>query len=224
MPRRCAAGRKRACFACGAVVKQKRALLLQNDVPDIFHVFGDAVVDLQKVVHLIAGVDDGRVVAVAHRLADGNERDVQDLAHEEGADLPRLHELLFLALAQQLRLVQFVKGAHAGDDLIRRFAEELTRFNDPHVFISRNGGDEFLLIAEKKNETEFRRLLTSIDDALRRENDNNPDETAISYAVGSAFGGGSVYMLVHEADCRMYAQKQDQKRDSAFSAPIEAAD
>ena len=92
------------------------------------------------------------------------------------------------------------------------------------MFISRNGGDEFLLIAKKKNETEFRRLLTSIDDALRRENDNNPDETAISYAVGSAFGGGSVYMLVREADCRMYAQKQDQKRDNAFSAPIEAAD
>ena len=115
-------------------------------------------------------------------------------------------------------------GHSAGDDLIRRFAEVLARFNDPHVFISRNGGDEFLLIAEKKNETEFRRLLTSIDDALRRENDNNPDETAISYAVGSAFGGGSVYALAQEADRRMYVRKQEQKRDNAFPASAGAAD
>ena len=115
-------------------------------------------------------------------------------------------------------------GHSAGDRLICRFAEVLGRFNDPHVFVSRNGGDEFLLIAEGKNETEFRRLLTLIDDAFRSENDANPGGPALSYAVGSVFGGGSVYMLVHEADCRMYAQKQDQKRDSAFSAPIEAAD
>lgn len=114
-----------------------------------------------------------------------------------------------------LKEVNDESGHDAGDRLICRFAEVLNRFAGRDIFVSRNGGDEFLLIAGKKKEMEFYRFLDSLDAAVREENKKNPDETGISYAVGVAYGTGSVYRLVKEADSDMYRRKREMKEGTA---------
>ena len=63
-------------------------------------------------------MDDGGMIPAAHRLADGNEGNVHDIAHEERADLAGLYEFFFLALAQKVFARNFIKSADAGNDLI----------------------------------------------------------------------------------------------------------
>lgn len=106
-------------------------------------------------------------------------------------------------------------GHDAGDRLIRRFAEVLDRFTARDVFISRNGGDEFLLIVRKKTEMEFYRLLDAVQKAVTEENKNLSGEPPVSYAVGTAFGTGSIYALVKEADSDMYRRKREMKNGTA---------
>lgn len=106
-------------------------------------------------------------------------------------------------------------GHEAGDRLIRRFAEVLDRFTSRDVFISRNGGDEFLLIVRKKTEMEFYRLLDAIQKAVTEENKKLSGEPPVFYAVGTAFGSGSIYGLVKEADSDMYRRKREMKNGTA---------
>lgn len=106
-------------------------------------------------------------------------------------------------------------GHEAGDRLIRRFAGILNRFSGRDVFISRNGGDEFLLIARKKTEMEFYRLLDAVQEAVTEENRHRPGDPSVSYAVGTAFGSGSIYSLVKEADSDMYRRKREMKNGTA---------
>lgn len=104
-------------------------------------------------------------------------------------------------------------GHDAGDRLIQRFGAILNRFTTSNIFVSRNGGDEFLLVVKKKTDVEMRQLLKEIDEAVRDANKNSlKGEHIISYSVGLAYGNGSIYQLVKEADNEMYRQKKAIKR------------
>lgn len=106
-------------------------------------------------------------------------------------------------------------GHDAGDRLICRFADVLERFADRDLFVSRNGGDEFLVIVRRKTEMEFYALLDEIQKAVTEENRIRFREPAVSYAVGTAFGSGSIYALVKEADSDMYRRKREMKNGTA---------
>ena len=60
------------------------------------------------------------MISAAHDVADRHKGKGEHFAHEVGADLPRLDEIGFFALAEKIVAFIFVISAHTGDDYVGR--------------------------------------------------------------------------------------------------------
>lgn len=96
-------------------------------------------------------------------------------------------------------------GHGAGDDLIRRTANQIRRFFKGKIY--RVGGDEFVVIDETRAETDFRAAVEAVRAGMEREH--------ISCAIGISWRAApcSVEAQADEADKRMYIEKRHYYND-----------
>lgn len=90
-------------------------------------------------------------------------------------------------------------GHSAGDDLIRRTAEHISRFFSGKAY--RIGGDEFVVIDEAPDEKTFLSIVCSICENMKQ------DDISISVGVSWRQGGCKIMEQVEEADERMRLEK-----------------
>jgi diguanylate cyclase (GGDEF)-like protein len=101
-------------------------------------------------------------------------------------------------------------GHAAGDQLLVGVAQRLNALNWPHLFASRVGGDEFVLLAPGRDEAHAKRLSAAIDAALTGQ-PYPVDETHVSIGVsiGIAFATteDELGAIMRRADRALYAGK-----------------
>jgi diguanylate cyclase (GGDEF)-like protein len=101
-----------------------------------------------------------------------------------------------------LKMLNDTKGHDAGDELIKATADVMSAVvGSDHVF--RMGGDEFLIVVEMDEKVELDQMMQKLRDGF--------DKEGISVALGSVYHAGvikDVDELMHEADRRMYINKQ----------------
>lgn len=105
-------------------------------------------------------------------------------------------------------------GHDVGDQAIIAFGTALHQSSLPHMFVGRNGGDEFIAIGVNVSTPEMEAFLSRVQvnsQAIRLR-----DTVALSYASGCAnsqeFPGLNIGELMEKADERMYADKTEYKR------------
>ncbi len=112
-----------------------------------------------------------------------------------------------------LKTVNDTCGHAKGDLLIRSAAEVIAKTFEPHGFVARVGGDEFVAVIRTADETEISLLveqfLQDIADKNRTVTDMN-----LSIAYGYACGSQSehdIEKVYQVADDRMYEKKRKMK-------------
>ena len=118
----------------------------------------------------------------------------------------------FMFDLNHLKKMNDTYGHEYGDMLIRGFADALKQAALPHMFIGRNGGDEFIAVtvnADPKDLTKFQQRLHEICENTKVA------EQAISYASGlavsSEYPGVTIAAVMAHADERMYENKKIMK-------------
>jgi len=121
-----------------------------------------------------------------------------------------------------LKLVNDTVGHVYGDHLIITFATVLKMVFENYGFISRIGGDEFVVALEETNDEILGRLLSEMEEKLavldKREWRVN-HSTAYGYCYRHEISSGTISDVFKCADSRMYEMKKIQK--AAMRAAIE---
>ncbi|MET1115632.1 MAG: GGDEF domain-containing protein [Comamonas sp.] len=113
-------------------------------------------------------------------------------------------------------------GHAAGDAMLRRLGEVLTKAVDDPACVARIGGDEFMVLLPATDERGAQAMQERILSLLDLNNQFYPGQT-IHLAMGHAVGleGASMEAVVHRADQSMYADKlrfyETQKHDRCTS-------
>ena len=103
-------------------------------------------------------------------------------------------------------------GHEYGDFAISAIAGSILENLAENARAYRVGGDEFVVIMEKAEETDLREMIRRTNDSINRK--NKASKVFISAAFGFAIGSGKeIEKLITDADANMYAEKQRQKAE-----------
>ena len=109
-----------------------------------------------------------------------------------------------------LKIVNDQIGHHAGDELIRKVGYLLVEVFDSEENIFRVGGDEFIVIAENRDDVWIQEKFRKMD--IWSEKIRGELEIPFEYARGKSIGKASeVRELLRKADEEMYDDKSKQK-------------
>lgn len=112
----------------------------------------------------------------------------------------------------RLKQVNDKRGHAQGDALLRSISSILMAACPERGFVARTGGDEFILVIPRCNECEAQQVVDAIHARLKQE---EAQLMGASIALGFAIKTGDgldVDELILEADRRMYAQKEYDRR------------
>ena len=148
----------------------------------------------------------------------GYERDMAEFDREFRKN--RGNQFIFLLVdISNLRSVNGLYGQHAGDNYISSVAVLLMTHLRGAARIYRMGGDEFLAVYRKADESTVARDIRRVREAGRKNGEgfDYAPELAIGYAVSDA-QYDSLRDVLRVADYMMYRNKAEIKRDIAESA------
>ncbi len=117
------------------------------------------------------------------------------------------HHCVVMFDLNNLKSINDLYGHHAGDKLIKAFADVLKKFTSDKIFVGRYGGDEFLMIIRDYEEAMVKRLLQDIQELVNEYNQKNT-RYPIRYACGYEYGGESLHRMLERADAKMYENKR----------------
>ncbi len=111
-----------------------------------------------------------------------------------------------------LKNINDTMGHEYGDFAISAIAGSILENLAENARAYRVGGDEFVVIMEKAEETDLREMIRRTNDSINRK--NKASKVFISAAFGFAIGSGkNIEKLITDADANMYAEKQRQKAE-----------
>ncbi|MBY0578408.1 MAG: sensor domain-containing diguanylate cyclase [Burkholderiales bacterium] len=129
--------------------------------------------------------------------------------------------MLFLIDLDGLKRVNDCHGHSRGDELLRVFAKSLAGLESGSISAFRLGGDEFTLLAQKRNEAELVSAMARFEADLREQGFT---ETGISYGIAYAGESTSSEDMLIIADSRMYdnkvAKRQARATDAWLVSPV----
>lgn len=118
-----------------------------------------------------------------------------------GEDDPERPAGIVFADLNGLKHINDSAGHFAGDDILKQ-AADILRGEFPDCEIFRAGGDEFMILAFDIPKEELERRIERIHEAAH-------DSEGVCFAAGLSVGTvGEIHKLMHEADDRMYEDKQ----------------
>jgi diguanylate cyclase (GGDEF)-like protein/PAS domain S-box-containing protein len=133
----------------------------------------------------------------------------------------RCTAVLFVDL-DRFKQINDTQGHAAGDNVLRRVAEQLTSVVRPHDTVARLGGDEFVVLAANVESQGHaidigNRLVTELS-----HNGGDVDHVGASIGISVSVGGrGTAEVLLNEADKAMYqAKARGRGRVEVFDAAL----
>ncbi|MCC7100241.1 MAG: GGDEF domain-containing protein, partial [Rubrivivax sp.] len=107
-----------------------------------------------------------------------------------------------------LKMINDEQGHGAGDALLRRAGEVLTKAVDAPASVARIGGDEFCILIPGGDERAAQLMLERVASLVELNNQFYAG-TTLSFAIGSAIahGGEQLEAAVQQADQAMYESK-----------------
>jgi diguanylate cyclase (GGDEF)-like protein len=138
------------------------------------------------------------------------EESMQQL--ERGRQFPNS---ILMADVDDLKVTNDRDGHAAGDELLKRTAQVLTKAFRAEDVIARIGGDEFVVLlpglSAVEAETALQRFIHFLDEDNSRHTDS---PLKISYGICTAEKSGSLVETLKEADANMYLEKQSRNLKS----------
>ena len=136
-----------------------------------------------------------------------NRNFLEDIRNKLDDTQAKYHVILFDV--DGLKLFNDILGHDQGDELLKRFARQLTAISkDDQVFPIRFGGDEFLILAIDKDEAYIKDLLHQLETMNQSLSFEN--QIHYSYAISASSAKLDLMKKVLEhADQHMYDMKQD---------------
>jgi diguanylate cyclase (GGDEF)-like protein len=164
----------------------------------------------------LARTDHLTGIANRHAFDQSFERAFARPAH------PNDQEQLMLILIDLdgLKRINDRHGHARGDELLCSFAKALARLEDDGISVFRLGGDEFTILACKRNEVELRTAMARLESQLREEGFG---DAGISYGIAHANESESAADMLTRADQRMYESKTARRRARAEDIEYSAA-
>ncbi len=120
-----------------------------------------------------------------------------------------------------LKQVNDREGHKNGDSLLIAAASLLQKFSSDTITVSRNGGDEFVLLVTGEESQSLHTLVDSITDEIQKHN-TQPVVAKIHMSIGFAATKnslGTMKQLFIEADENMYKNKKMKKRLLSIPVP-----
>lgn len=113
-----------------------------------------------------------------------------------------------------LKIMNDTRGHEKGDEMIKTTSEILSKLINENTFISRIGGDEFVVLIKETHECGIEKLSKNIELLIENHNGENK-ESPIEISIGHAFcenSLGSMAKVFKTADKNMYANKLYKRR------------
>lgn len=126
----------------------------------------------------------------------------------------------------QFKDINETLGHHIGDELLRQLPVRLGRVLDPADRIGRLGGDEFLVVAERRSRERIRQLAESLLAAFETpfELEDNSLFVTVSIGVTLREAEQSASELIRNADAALYRAKHLGRNQYAWFTPDLVAD
>jgi len=108
-------------------------------------------------------------------------------------------------------------GHLTGNKVLRVVANGLRERCDPHDYVARMGGDEFVMLIAGGDDEALARKVEAMRSVVRKAGEITPEPSALSLSVGIAHypeDGSDAEELLAEADRRMYKSKRLRKKGS----------
>ncbi len=121
--------------------------------------------------------------------------------------------LLFLDL-DDFKLVNDLWGHAVGDEVLAAVANRLRRLVGDDVLISRWGGDEFTVVLRNADPATINTLAHRVRSLFTQPINTSvgPHPIACSVGVATAFSGDDLDQLLHDADAKMFEEKQANRK------------
>ncbi len=118
------------------------------------------------------------------------------------------------------KLINDMLGHHVGDQVLKEMVSVIKKSLSEDIVISRQGGDEFLLLVERTNKEEIRLICERLIHSFNKKPiDLNGHEVLITPSIGVCLYpdfGMDASSLIKNADLAMYAAKEIGKNNYQF--------
>jgi diguanylate cyclase (GGDEF)-like protein len=196
-------------------VSQSRTVLLASTIVFIL-ILILGVIYFIRMIAISRRVESLSEIAYVDYLTQiPNRTKCEETSEQYDKDKPIENIAVFMFDMNNLKTVNDKLGHKAGDNLIKEFAECLSKWADGYGFVGRFGGDEFLGIfegTELEGAKEHLRRLQAIVDERNARYSSAIDQ--ISYAHGFTIGNlaiNDMELLTLDADRAMYDRKRQMK-------------
>ncbi len=115
---------------------------------------------------------------------------------------------IFMIDVDKLKTVNDTEGHPAGDEILRRTAQVLTKSFRSEDMVARIGGDEFVALLPRTDENAAHLTIERIKHFLELDNKNSPNILKISIGMATCEKEGSLADTLKQADDRMYLNKR----------------
>ncbi|MEX2499559.1 MAG: EAL domain-containing protein [Wenzhouxiangellaceae bacterium] len=243
-------GNGRSELNLGVALRPEKIAEMRTALPRLILLFGFVMTLLLVVAALLAmaAARQARVLSGANRNLQNEIRD-RELAereleflvtHDSLTGLPNrqgmlrhleraIHETdprhslaVFFIDLDQFKDINETLGHHLGDELLRQIPERLARELDDDDMLGRLGGDEFLVVAKRRDRERVIRLADRLLGALDKPFRIEEHQLFISASIGLAFAdsaSASPGELIQNADAALFRAKQMGRNQHAMFTP-----
>ncbi|MGL5414095.1 MAG: HD domain-containing phosphohydrolase [Clostridium sp.] len=133
--------------------------------------------------------------------------DVEEISKEEIGNIG-----IVISDIDGLKFINDSLGHDFGDDVIRKFAKILKKYDKENMCVYRFGGDEFIIFIKNSGKEELMEVSEEIKSKLSTANEDG-EEKYISASIGISYGESRrINELLREADANMYREKVKNNR------------
>ena len=203
------------------VIAMEVQLLTREKKYELFQIRGTYNEKRDAIIGIIKNIESRRQAITDPLTGLYNRAGLEEFAHEILAHVDEKNwATIYLIDLDNFKQVNDSLGHLYGDELLREVAAELRTVFAKHAIISRIGGDEFVVLIEAENNIFI--LAERANEACVRITEKfDTNQISISLSIGVAVAKTTVAydVLFKQADCALYAAKNQGKNGFRFYAP-----
>lgn len=122
---------------------------------------------------------------------------------------------LIIADVDKFKQINDVYGHVTGDVVLTNIAKAVRKACGKGDFVGRYGGDEFIIVTERRGDYDVETLIKSIDDGIAAMNNDGTLKCPVSMSIGYAQWSdkyNNIDEFLSAADGRMYDKKENKKK------------